>query len=459
MTLTPETTAELQAIAQTKRLTDVGNARRFAEQHAGAFRYVYGLGWHQYDGKRWAPDKGASIEAAKETARSIYAEAAKADDPKATAKWAACSEAAPRLKAMLSLAQSEVEIACCGDDLNVDPYLLNVENGTLDLKTGRLRAHDPNDMISRLAPVAYKPDASDEKLDDFLLTVFRDHGEEAGRLVLYLQRAIGYALTGSTSEEKLFFVHGPEATGKSTLVEALKAMLGDYAATADFETFLARRGDAGVRNDIARLAGARLVGSLEVDEGKKLAEGLIKSLTGKDKITARFLFTEAFEFQPQFKLVLAANARPRVNANDGAMWRRIDCIPFTNTIPEDKRDAKVKDHLLADPEARSALLAWAVQGCQNWQREGLATPDAVKAYTEEYRQESDIIGEWIGACCERNKHVAATSAELHASYAPWVESRREKPLGAKNFTKALRDHGLQDDHGRNGTVWYGITLR
>ena len=180
--------------------------------------------------------------------------------------------------------------------------------------------------------------------------------------IAFYRRAVGYSLTGHTSEEVLFFAHGPTATGKSSKLEAIRGVLGDYAATADFETFLKRHGDAGIRNDVARLAGARLVISVEVDDGKALAEGLLKLLTGGDTVAARFLYRETFEFRPVFKLWLAANDRPRVNADDAAMWRRILQLPFVNVIPEAERDERVKLALRNDPAVQTAILAWAVQG-------------------------------------------------------------------------------------------------
>ena len=198
-----------------------------------------------------------------------------------------------------------------------------------------------------------------------------DHGHD-GLLAVHSATA----LTGDTSEEVLFFAHGPTATGKSSTLEAIKAALGEYAATADFETFLKRHGDAGIRNDIARLAGARFVVSIEVDEGKALAEGLVKMLTGGDTVAARFLYRETFEFLPVFKLWLAANTRPRASADDGAIWRRILQVPFAAVIPEAERDERVKITLRTSPEVQTAILAWAVQGCLEWQQAGLAAPSA-----------------------------------------------------------------------------------
>jgi len=218
-----------------------------------------------------------------------------------------------------------------------------------------------------------------------------------GELADFLQRYFGYCLTGSVAEEKLAFVHGRGGTGKSTFMEALKAVFGEYAVTADFETFLARKATGGPRPDIARLAGARLVTSIEVDDGKRLAEGLVKQLTGGDTVTARELYAKEFEFVPQFKLVLVANHAPTVHSDDEAMWRRILRVPFDNAIPEAGQDRSVK-LILRDPAVSGpAILAWLVEGCLQWQREGLRVPTVV---TDATTDETDAAtGVPLGGLC------------------------------------------------------------
>ena len=276
------------------------------------------------------------LRLAKDTVTSIYSEAAEAPDEKTRtelATWALRSEAVERIKAMLSLAESEPDIPVEPKCLDADPMLLNCDNGTVDLHTGKLREHRRQDLITKLALVIYDLDARSDLWDEFLSEA--TGGDDA--LVIFLQRAAGYSLTGDTSEEVLFFIHGPQAAGKSTFVEAIKTVLGGYATTADFEAFLSRREVGGPRNDIARLAGSRFVASIEVDEGKKLAEGLVKMLTGGDTVTARKLYQEAFEFRPTFKLWLAANHTPRVREDDEAMWRRILTVPFIHTVPKGQR--------------------------------------------------------------------------------------------------------------------------
>ncbi|MGI8597500.1 MAG: DNA primase family protein, partial [Thermoleophilaceae bacterium] len=293
--------------APTWMRTDYGNAERLVSAHGGDLRYAHGLGWLAWDGRRWRRDLDGEVERrAKATVRALYREAGSLEDEgerKALASWARKSEAAPRIAAAIALARTESAVVVGPGALDGAPLLLNVVNGTLDLRTGELREHRREDLLTKLAPVAWVPGSRDPAWERFLEHTTGGDAE----LAAFLQRAAGYTLTGDTGEEVLFFAHGPTATGKSTLLEALGATLGEYAVTADFDTFLARRGDPGVRTDIARLAGARLVASLEVEDGKHLAEGLLKQLTGGDTVTARFLYSDAFEFAPAFKLWLAAN--------------------------------------------------------------------------------------------------------------------------------------------------------
>ena len=252
-------------------LTDLGNAERYAEDHRGRLMFVPGLGWHGWDGKRWAPDqgRGIAIAAAKRTARLIRQEADRleGDDAKQVFAHAIRTEKRERLAAMVKLAESDPQLLAIAEQLDADPYLLNVENGTLDLRTGTLRAHDPADRITKLAPVAYDPAARDERWDGFVCEVCGGDTE----LAAFLKRACGYTLTGDTGEEVLFFPHGPGATGKSTRsYDALSATLGDYATSAEFETFLTQGTARGPRDGVAQLAGARLVTSVEVEDGRKL---------------------------------------------------------------------------------------------------------------------------------------------------------------------------------------------
>ena len=442
------------------KLSDYGNAERLVERHGADLRYCHQLKkWLVWGGDRWREDATAEImRRAKGTVRGMYAEAAGIYDQNergAFVKFVMRSEAEPRIAAMISLAASEVGIPVLLEELDADPFLFNCANGTLDLRTGRLREHRREDLITKVSPVMFDTEARSEVWERFLLDATGGDVE----LEKFLQRAVGCSLTGDTREEVLFFVHGPQAAGKSTFIETIKAALGDYAKTADFEAFLSRRDVGSPRNDIARLAGARFVSSIEVDEGKRLAEGLIKMLTGGDTVTVRFLHKEFFEFRPAFKLWLAANHAPRVRDDDEAMWRRILRVPFVHSIPKAQRDPNIKAQLRDATTAGPAVLAWMLRGCLDWQRDGLKVPQAVEEATQEYRESQDPLKDFLTECCVLMPSAWVSTAELRVEYERWVKEQGERHLLVGNaFTARLKAHGCAPKARANVRGWLGVGL-
>lgn len=456
---------EIQQIARSAaghrkgfRPSDYGNARRLVQRHGRDLRYCRVFkAWLFWDESRWKRDTTGEVDRrAADTIIALYGDAALAADNKARSDLihhALRSEAEPRIRAMVTLAASDSAVAISPEELDSEPWLLNVENGTLDLRTGTLLPHCRDHLITRLAPVAYDKNATSRTFSDFLEKMVPDPDVRE-----FLPRAIGSSLTGCTADEKLFFAHGPTNAGKSSFAEAVKGMLGDYAVTTDFESFLRKR-DGGIRNDLARLAGARMVISLEVEEGKHLAVALIKSITGGDTISARFLHKEFFEYLPQFKLWLFANHRPDASAEDAALWRRILVIPFTRSLSEAERDESVKRTLREDPVARAAILAWAVRGCLAWQQHGLAPPAAVLAATGSYRQDCDSIGDFITECCDLDPKTRAWASELYKAYTQWAETNGERPMSQKVFGRRLTERGLGRGRGSAGRhYWVGIRI-
>lgn len=442
-------------------LTDTGNAERLVLRHSANIRYCHPQKiWWVWSGRRWEQDRnGHVMDLAKAMARELYQAAWEIPDPdrkKQTALWAIRSESTDKKKAALVSAQSEPGIPILPEQFDSDPFLLNCLNGTINLRTGKLRPHRREDYCTKLAPVVYDPSARSPLWERFLKEACGGDQE----LIAFLQRAVGYSLTGSTAEEKLFFVHGPAAAGKSTFLEAIKAALGDYAKTADFETFVQRREAGAVRNDVAELAGRRFVVSIEVDEGKKLAEGLVKLLTGGDTVRARFLYQESFEFMPQFKLWLAANHAPRVRHDDSAMWRRILRIPFEHVIPQARRDPSVKAGLKDVEESGPAILAWAVEGCLRWQEDGLGVPEVVEEATEQYRLDMDPLRDFIADCCVLAPHAWTPAAKLREVYERYCkESGEKRVLNPKEFAEGLRSRGCEARKGGKGVRgWQGIGL-
>jgi putative DNA primase/helicase len=447
--------AQLSAEFVRAPLTDLGNAERLVALFGQDLAWTEAWGWLVWDGQRWAVDSQRRIEElAVATVRAMYRGAAQLDDPdrrKALASWAQRSESRSRIEAMVALARHMV--ARKAEEFDRDPRLLNLANGTLDLRTGELRPHQRGDRITKLAPVTYDPDARSELWERFL----REACGGDQDMIAFLQRAVGYSLTGCTGEEKLFLVHGPGATGKSTFLEAVKATLGDYAWTSDFETFLLRR-PGGVRNDIAELAGRRFVISIEVEEGSRLAEGLVKMLTGGDTVRGRFLFREAFQFIPQFKLWLAANHAPKARGDDTALWRRIVRVPFEHVIPVHKRDPQVKARLRDPKESGPAILAWAVQGCLTWQQRGLGIPQAVIRATDEYREQCDPLGRFLRERCRITPHGTVSANFLYQAYRAWCDECGEHPLSSTAFGLRLGERGFDRQRTKHGIRYRGLEL-
>jgi putative DNA primase/helicase len=451
--------------AQKISSTDLGNARRLVKLFGKDIRYCFAWGqWLVWNGIRWQEDSTGEIERhAKQTALSIYNEVPKAktqEKREKLAAWATKSESERAIKAMISLARSEPGMPVTPVELDANPYQLNCLNGTIDLRTGKLHRHRREDFITKLAPVKYDPKARDEMWEKVLNDATGDDPD----LQELMQRAFGYSATGDTSEEVLFLIHGPEASSKSTIMEAIKATLGDYAVTADFETFVKRRDVGAPRNDIARLAGSRLVVSIEVDEGKHLAEGLVKMVTGGDTIAARKLYQESFEFKPAFKLVLVCNHAPKVNADDGAMWRRIVVIPMGHQVPKRLRKKEVKAHLTNPSEAGPAILQWLLKGCLDWQHDGLKIPAVVQQATDEYRASQDSFADFISDRCVLESAAWVSSEDLHVEYDAWLGERGNgwlngSSLNDQAFANKLKRFGLFSRKGTGGVRgWSGIRL-
>lgn len=421
-------------------LTDLGNAERFVRRHGANVRYcVAWRSWMVWDGTRWRRDDTRTVERyAKDTARSIWVESAAGehkDERVLLAKWAEKSESSGRLKAMIELAQAEAGVTVAPDAFDRQPFLLNVANGTLDLQTARLLPHDPANLLTKTTGVTFDPEAPCPRWEAFLLQIFNNDVE----LIAYLRRAIGYSLTADVREQLLHVLHGGGQNGKSTFLEVIAHVFGDYAIPADFTTFLDRPNDSGPRNDIARLAGARLVRSSEVGEGKRLNEQVIKALTGNETISARFLYSEAFDFDPTFKIWLAANHKPVIRGSDYAIWRRVRLVPFLVTISAQQKDETLKAALL---DEAPGILTWAVAGCLEWQQQRLNPPSIVEMATTDYRQTSDVIGAFLDDCCDTGAEFEVPAGELYAAYRRWAESGGEFVLSQTAFGRRLDEKGF-----------------
>ncbi len=443
---------QADASASAEHLTDLGNARRLARLHGLDLRYSHHRQkWLAWNGQRWVLDvDGEAMRRATQVVAEMYRQAAEMVDSgarKLLVDHARKSEAEQRLKAMIALAASEPGIPVAPDDLDRNLMIFNVENGTIELETGALREHRRNDLITKLSPVRFDPDATCDQWDQFLVDILPDP-----RVREFVQRAIGYAFTGQTVEQALFIFWGLGANGKSTFIETMMTLFGDYALKTPADTLLARR-DTGIPNDVARLKGARLVSAVEMEEGKKLAEIRVKELTGGDTISARFMRGEWFDFRPMCKIVIATNHRPTVRGTDYAIWRRIRLIPFTVTISENERDPRLAEKL---QDELPGILNWAIQGCLAWQRDGLKPPSAVVSATKEYRESEDQVGEFLRDRCVVGEGHRVTKAALHRAYADWCGG--EGVLGPRQFTARLRERGVEDKRTSSAWGWVGVGL-
>jgi putative DNA primase/helicase len=437
--------------------TDLGNSERFIMRHGADVLYCYAWSaWLAWADARWERGDGGKVHRlAKATVRNIYQEAGEAEDEqerKALANHATRSEAEARIRAMLELAKSEVPVS--PDDLDARPWLLNVQNGTIDLRSRHLQPHRREDLLTKLAPVSYNPEATAPTWTAFLERMLPNE-----ELRAFVQRAVGYSATGDTSEQCMFINHGGGANGKSTFQETVATALGDYAMRAPTEMLLAKR-TSGIPNDVARLKGARFVSASETEEGRRLAESLIKDLTGQDTITARFMRAEWFDFKPTHKLWLSTNHKPEIRGTDAAIWRRIRLVPWSVTIPQDEQDKGLAAKLRAE---LPGVLAWIVQGCLEWQRIGLQPPDEVRRATGRYRAEMDVLAAFIDEECVVADHASATAKALYSAYKTWCEDNGERPESQRRFGSRLKERGFESGRmttgARKGAVeWYGIGL-
>ncbi len=438
--------------------TDKANGELFVRLYRDRVRYSPGIGWLEWDGTRWRPDEdGAAQRYAKRVADHRMMEALAAGDPdtrkKAKGDAVKC-EAAKRILATLTMAQTETPLIVPQRNLDHDHFLLNTSSGTVDLRTGALRDHDQADLITKRTGAAYDPDAECPRFEEFILEVLGGDRD----LRWYVQKSLGYACTGDTREQCFWLAHGSGRNGKSTLFEAVREVLGDYARTAPAETFMPRQARDST-NDIASLRGQRFVITNEAGEGRKFDEEVLKRMTGGDTVSARFMYREWFEFRPVMKLFIAANHRPEIRGQDDGIWRRVRLIPFEVSF-RGREDRTLPTALRAEA---SGILRWLVQGAIGWFNEGLGTNQRVTEATDGYREESDELGEFVAECCVTGHpdHYYAPSAGLYAAYAHWAKARGvQKPMTQTMLGRRLRDRGFKTDRSPSGTVriWKGISV-
>jgi putative DNA primase/helicase len=326
-----------------------------------------------------------------------------------------------------------------------------VRNGTIDLRTGEIRGHNPDDLITRIANVDYDKNADCPAWKKFIMEIMNYNTD----LIRFIQNAAGWAVTGDTSEQTMFILFGTGANGKSTFLNTIMNLLGDYAIATPTETFMRKSGDQ-ITNDTARLRGTRFVTTTEAEHGRRLSEPLIKQITGNDRMTARFLYGEFFNFTPTFKIWMATNHKPVIKGTDHGIWRRIKLIPFTTRIEEENQDKHLEEKLMREG---SGILNWLIEGARRWCKEGLKTPNIIISATAEYRAEMDVIGNFIKERCVQKDGVSIKARELFKCYQDWCDDNNEHAVSERFFGLRLKEMGFEQRRSNDGRNWQGVQLR
>jgi putative DNA primase/helicase len=438
------------------QFTDATNAARLLREHGRDIRYnAAWKKWLVWEATHWQMDDGALIhEKGLEMVRGIYGDLLKTADYRQRMdieKYAMLSESVRRREAFIKAASWIKALNITSDDLDRDRWLLNVKNGTIDMASGEFRQHSQEDMITKLAQVEYDTDADCPAWKQFIREIMNYNGD----IISFLQTVAGWAITGDTSEQTMFILFGSGANGKSTFLNTIMYLLGDYAIATPTETFMRKNGDQ-ITNDIARLRGTRFVTTTEAEQGKRLSEPLIKQITGNDRMTARFLYGEFFNFVPTFKIFMATNHKPVIKGTDYGIWRRIKLIPFTTRIEEDKQDKHLEEKLRTEA---SGILNWLLEGTARWRKDGLKTPAAILNATDEYRGEMDVMGNFLKERCVQRPEVSIRIRELFKAYQDWCEENNEHACSERFFSLRLKEMGYERTRTADARYWSGIALR
>lgn len=425
-------------------------AERLVKRHAGHLRHAHGLGWYVWDGRRWAPDKdGASLRAAVDTVKAALRQLAAlaGEDREKLYRDVRRAETASGLDGMLRIAGSLRPVAVPADALDADPYLFNTATGTLDLRTGETRAHDPADLITKVAGCGLDDDADASLFETFLAEVLPDAAVRE-----FVQRLMGYAMLGKVNEHVLGIFTGTGQNGKSTLVNLAKLAFGDYAIAADPDMLI----DKGSSHPTgqADLLGVRLAVASETDEGRALAAATVKRLTGGDPIRARKMRKDFFEFLPSHTLIMVTNFKPKVSGDDAAMWRRIRVVPFDVVV--ERPDPALPDRLAL---ALPAVLRWVYEGYRAYVEQGLAAPEAVQLRTKEYQTSSDALGRFFDdRLIATSNTVKLKARELYNAWTSWCHGNGEQPGSEVALAEAMGRRGYEKRKSDGVMKYLGLML-
>jgi P4 family phage/plasmid primase-like protien len=438
--------------------SDMGNALRLIDLHGHHIRFCKAYGdWMIYDGRRWAPDDHFQIESmAQEVPRQILAEIPPTTNDeaiKAFRKWALTSQSRERLNSLVQTARSHVAISPHHLDRNV--WLFNCLNGTIDLRTGEFLPHRSGDLITKMAPVHYDPSAECPVWNQFVLEIMNDDPD----MVDYLRRSIGYAITGVIRQHVFFCCYGTGSNGKTVLFKTISAVMGDYSNEIDSELLVAQGGAAQHPTGLTELEGRRLIVAEETEDNRRLAESLVKRLTGGNMIQARKMHKDFYTFHPTHHLFLATNHKPEIRGMDHGIWRRIRLIPFEVSfdpkIPGGRTPDLQLDTKLSNEH--SGILNWLLQGCRDWQERGLIEPEMIRVATQGYRDEMDFLGWFMEERCVSEPDVKTVLSVLYGDYVSWCGLANTNPVSIRRFSSQLTDKGHPTK--KSHSVVYKVAIR
>ena len=453
-------------------LTETGNAERLVHKYGGEFRYVIGLGFLIYDGQKWVPDHAGMTRLAIDAVRSLHTDIAELNEKLASAslteeerktytaqitnmhKHIRKSESNTSLKATVELTKALAGVVLEANEFDRDPMLLNVQNGTLDLRTGVLREHSADDYLTQITNVNYNADALCPRWDKFQAEIARVEEHDDPEMIEFKQRLWGYTLTGDVSERKLMIAYGFGSNGKSTEIEAMKYVMGSYAKTTPFTTFTAKdRGS--MTNDLAALRGARFVSASEGDVGARLSEGVVKNITGNENISARFLHKEYFEFKPLCKILLATNHKPNVVGQDDGIWDRLIPLHYAARFTGERKQSNLGERLRAEAEG---ILAWAVRGCLEWQKKGLAPTRRVMIDHGAYKSQMDQVGDFLEDKFIEDPKAKVDRKTFQEHFNDW-NRLYNVPISTKAMTQCMLERGFKEKKSGSTRYWQGLKER
>lgn len=443
--------------------TDLGNSKRLVIEHGEKFRYVSDRrGFLVYDGFRWVEDKTCALHRfAKHVVELMHVAAQEIginnDTGKQLAKHAISSSSKGRIEAMIELAKSDAYISLHPDQLDAIPHILNCQNGAVELTTGLLQTHDPLDYTTKLVPVAYDPDAECPLWDDFIQNTVAAGDTD---LAEWIQKAVGYTLTGDMTEQCFFFLYGEGANGKSLFLDVISSILDDYSTAASFDLFLRGSRD-NVEHGLAALEGVRLATAIEAPAGRSWNESLLKTITGGDRVRVSRKYQNGYEVQLHSKLWFAANTRPVIQGRDIGIWRRFVPIPCRAHIPKEEQDRGLRRKLL---EEAPGILAWAVRGAVRWHDEGglLPFPEVIEDAVKDYKDSSDTFGRFFAEVCQEDPDAMTPAGEILKAYNHWAKESGERSLNHNTLSEILRNFRAgkftQKPDAQNRRCWVGIRV-